>query len=240
MSRNFELLEQIEKDFGSPISKNGSEPIRIPAREVPAHEERAVVPSDDLIQLVQSVFLPTTGKAYRQVVFCGIEKANSSSSVCARAAQTLAASTAERVCLVDPGRGRSGVSGLYGVLEHPDSDDGQGTCVQVTRNLWLARFPATTPSGTLRPATELATRLVQLRREFGYVLIDAQGCAVGPEATLLGKLSDAAILVVEADATRRVAAAKAKRDFETASVPLAGTVLHNRSFPIPKSLYERL
>ncbi len=240
MSRNFELLEQIEKEFVSPAANNGRRPDRIPAGEFVAPERGAAVASDDLIQLVQSVFLPTTGKAYHQVVFCGIEKANSSSAVCAHAGQTLAANTAERVCLVDAARGSSGLSGLFGVPGHSDDGDGQEQSVQVARNLWLVSSPAATSAGILRSATELTKKLVQLRREFGFVLIDAQGCTVGPEATLLGKLSDAAILVIEADATRRAAAAKAKQDIEAAGIPLAGTVLHNRSFPIPKSLYERL
>jgi receptor protein-tyrosine kinase len=92
----------------------------------------------------------------------------------------------------------------------------------------------------MRSADELRLRLARLRREFDYVLIDAPACDAGVDAVLLGQLSEAAILVVEADATRRVSAGRAKQDFDAAGIALAGTVLHNRSFVIPKSLYEKL
>jgi Mrp family chromosome partitioning ATPase len=56
----------------------------------------------------------------------------------------------------------------------------------------------------------------------------------------LGQVADAAILVIEANSTRRLTARNAKETFDAAGVRLLGTVLHNRSFPIPEKLYRRL
>jgi len=53
-------------------------------------------------------------------------------------------------------------------------------------------------------------------------------------------VTDAAILVVEANETLRIAARKAKETLEAANVRLLGTVLHNRTFPIPEQLYQKL
>jgi Mrp family chromosome partitioning ATPase len=76
--------------------------------------------------------------------------------------------------------------------------------------------------------------------EFEYMLIDAPGTSVCGDAQLLGLVADAAILVIEANSTRRLTARKAKETLDAAGVRLLGTILHNRSFPIPEGLYKRL
>jgi Mrp family chromosome partitioning ATPase len=86
----------------------------------------------------------------------------------------------------------------------------------------------------------LKERLSELRDEFEYMLIDAPGTNVCGDAQLLGLVADAAILVIEANKTRRQAALRAKESLEAAGVRLLGTVLHNRSFPIPERLYNIL
>jgi len=48
------------------------------------------------------------------------------------------------------------------------------------------------------------------------------------------------VLVLEANATRRVAALSAKEALEAAGVRLLGTVLNDRTFPIPEKLYRKL
>ena len=113
--------------------------------------------------------------------------------------------------------------------------------MQIADNLWLAgSHVLTTPSGTLPSINELRYRLEQLQREFGYILVDAPGTTVSGDAPFLGQIVDAAILVIEADSTRRMTASKAKQTLDAAGVRLLGTVLHNRCFPIPKSIYDRL
>jgi len=72
------------------------------------------------------------------------------------------------------------------------------------------------------------------------VLIAAPGVNVSGDAQLLGQVADAAILVVEANKTRRLAARKAKETLDSAGVRLIGSVLHNREFPIPEQLFRRL
>jgi len=95
-------------------------------------------------------------------------------------------------------------------------------------------------SRILLPPDELRKRLEQLRDMFEYMLIDAPGTSVCGDAQLLGQVADAAILVIEASSTRRMTARRAKETLEAGGVRLLGTVLNNRSFPIPESLYKRL
>jgi Mrp family chromosome partitioning ATPase len=72
------------------------------------------------------------------------------------------------------------------------------------------------------------------------MLIDAPGTSVCGDAQLLGQFADAAILIIEANCTRRLTARKAKETLDAGGVQVLGTVLHNRSFPIPGWVYRIL
>jgi Mrp family chromosome partitioning ATPase len=93
---------------------------------------------------------------------------------------------------------------------------------------------------TLTSVDELKQRLTFLLGMFDYVLIDAPGVSVCGDAAVLGYAAGAAVLVVEANITRRVIAREAKETLEAANVHLLGTVLSNRTFPIPEQLYRKL
>ena len=56
----------------------------------------------------------------------------------------------------------------------------------------------------------------------------------------LCNLSEAAVLVLTANITRREAALKAKEQLLRQGVTLLGTVLDQRTMPIPESIYRRL
>jgi receptor protein-tyrosine kinase len=198
-----------------------------------------------MLRFIQRVFLSANGSAPRQVVLCGVDDENGSSSVCARAGRTLAANSSRAVCLVDANVRSPRLSGLFGIEgTNPFSGPSaplRDQCVKIGNNLWLAG-PAILAdnSRVLLPPDQLRERLAQLREMFEYMLIDAPGTSVCGDAQLLGLVADAAILVIEANTTRRLTARKAKESLDAAGVRLLGTVLHNRSFPIPAGLYKRL
>ena len=60
------------------------------------------------------------------------------------------------------------------------------------------------------------------------------------EAALLGRLSDGIVLVVEANSTRRAAAQIVKQNLRYSGARLLGTVLVERTFPVPEAIYQRL
>jgi Mrp family chromosome partitioning ATPase len=240
MSRNFELLAQIEKELGADIPSNGSVENRAQSAHIPLPELSQSATDREFIRLIHYVFLPKNAKGYRQVVFCGVENENRSSSVIARVAQTLAANAPERVCLVDANPCSYGLSAFFGTSPEREQDAGQlagrSGCVQLKRNLWLAPLQATTEGGMLLPVTQLRAKLAQLQRDFGFILIDSPECVTNADAIVLGQISDGVILVVKARETRRAMAAKAKLNFDAAGVQLVGTVLHGQTLPFPMSL----
>ena len=247
MSRNFELLRQLEIEAGAAEPPRPAAPDRISAAEVvPILSKQASSVSDEeILRLIQRVFLSANGSAPRQVVLCGVDSENGSSSVCAMAGRTLAANSSRKVCLVDANVRSPRLADMFGIDgTNPFSGTSaplRNQCVKVGSNLWLAGPNILADNNRmLLPPSELKGRLAELRDEFEYLLIDAPGINVCGDAQLLGLVADAAILVVEANSTRRLTARKAKETLDAAGVRLLGTVLHDRLFPIPERLYRKL
>jgi len=140
-----------------------------------------------MLRLIQRIFFSDNESAPRQVVLCGVDDENGSSSVCASAGRTLAANSSRPVCVVDANVRSPHLSGLFGV-EGTNPFFGPSAplreqCVKVGGNLWLAGPNILADnSRVLLPPVQLKERLSQLRGEFEYLLIDApeQASAVMP------------------------------------------------------------
>lgn len=247
MSRNFDLLMQIESDMRKAGMPEPSTADRVATIEVvPIRSQSADgVCGEEMLRFIQRTFLSADGTAPRQVVLCGVDDENGSSSVCAMAGRTLAANSPGKVCLVDANVRSPQLASLFGI-EGTSPFSGTSAplpdqCVKIGNNLWLAGPNILVDkSRVLLPATELKERLGQLRHEFEYLLIDAPGTSASGDAQLLGMVADAAILVIEANSTRRLTARKARETLEAAGVRLLGTILNNRTFVIPETIYRKL
>jgi polysaccharide biosynthesis transport protein len=201
--------------------------------------------TEEMLHLAQSSFLSNTGRAPRLVVFCGVEEENGSGSVCAGVGRAIALLGAKSVCLVDANMRTSRLSRVFGVdssIPFPGkSVSPREQCLLLHHNLFLAGTDMLFDGrGALLSVPDLKQRLKQLQDCFDYVLIDAPASSVCGDAIALGQIADAAILVIEADKTRRLTARRAKETLEASGVRLLGTVLRNQSFPIPKSWLKRL
>lgn len=244
MSRNFELLSQIESDCRGSDSRT-VDMVSHTSSKVPFPNHVSDAFGDEMVKLVQRIFLSTNGGAPRSVVFCGIDGENGSGSVCTQAGRALASYSSLSVCLVDANIRSPRISKVLSadasatVFAPPDSPSKH--CEQISGNLWLARRDLLVDAlGSLLPVEDLKRRLSDLRAVFDYVLINAPGTSVSGDPTILGQAADATVLVVEANSTRRLSARKAKEAFDAVGIRLLGTVLHNRSFPIPDGLYKKL
>jgi Mrp family chromosome partitioning ATPase len=247
MSRNFDLMTQLEIEAGVSNKRTSASTDRAVVMPIApilsGHASDAG--GEEMLRLIQRIFLSANGSAPRQVVLCGVDDENGSSSVCAKAGRTLAANSSQPVCLVDANVRSPRLSNLFGI-EGTNPFSGPSAplreqCVKVGGNLWLAGPNILADkSRVLLPPVQLKERLAELRDEFEYLLIDAPGICVSGDAQLLGLVVDAAILVIEANSTRRLSARKAKDTLEAFGVRLLGTVLHDRLFPIPERLYRKL
>lgn len=247
MSRNFELMTQLDRESGAHHQQHPTATGRAGSVEVvPISSGLSADPGgEEMLRLIQRIFLSSNGSAPRQVVLCGIEDENGSSEVCAKAGRTLAANSSRPVCIVDANVRSSRLLAAFGLesaaLPSGSEDSLRDQCVTIAPNLWVAGPQILADNGrVLLPPHQLRERFARLREVFEYMLIDAPAISICGDAQLLGNVADAALLVIEANRTRRLAARKAKDTLEGAGVRLMGTVLHNRSFPIPTWLYKRL
>ena len=201
--------------------------------------------NEEISRLVQSLLSTQKGRELRNIVFCGVEDDSGSSFLCADVGRAMAARS-ELVCLVDANLPACNLSRYFAVSLVPPrntffSPPVKERCVKVETNLWLAGPDLfTNEQGMLLPVDEISRVLARLRSIYSFVLIDTQSTSVSQDSVLFGNLADAAVLVVEAGVTRKHAALKAKESLEAAGVSLIGTILNNRSFPIPEKLYRRI
>lgn len=188
---------------------------------------------DEMLQLVQRIFLAPATIAPKRVMFCGIDKSNSS-DVCASAGRVLAEQTGSTVCLVDANVREAPLSKLF------DLDPSNATygklapwreqCVYVNKNLFVAGTGVLRGSdGGLAPSSEIRERIMALSSSFEYLLFDAPGANKSADTALLGQVAGSVVLVLETKSTRRVEAKKAKERLEMANIRILGTVLHDHS-----------
>jgi len=187
--------------------------------------------------LVRQVFLSSWPKPIRQVVFCAVTEEANVRELCTQVATALAEEVAADVCLV----GESGPTLIH--------DRGTGSQFrragfrrssgQISSNLWIVPQELLWDSGR-DVSAGLCRQLEALNREFEFSVIQGPAAGIHRRAALIGRCCDGMVLALEADSTRRLVAQRTKELLSAAGVNLLGTVLCNRSFPIPDAIYKRV
>jgi Mrp family chromosome partitioning ATPase len=248
MSNNFELLSQLDQPADL-FPQTSTLPVALENNSRTTGTRGIPTDHSEAVNLVQRVFLAKFEHAPRVVVFTSAQSGAGCSWVCARTSQALAERLAGTVCVVDANLRSPAIHRFLRV------DNGCGLTQALlqndpivnyvreipSRNLWVL------PSGPPSPEPpapwafdRLALRVAELRRAFTFVLIDTPATNLYADVTLLSSLADGAILVLDADSTRRAAALQAKEALAEAKFQLLGAVLNKRTFPIPDFFYRRL
>jgi hypothetical protein len=186
-------------------------PVQDPTREQQARP---------LHDLVQALFFGGA-ESPRVVLVCGVDSSAGAKNLCEPLAWELAHQAADDVCLV----------------EDTESSPRDECCEQAGEHLW--RIHVGNDPGSAR-VEQWQSRIGWLRREFRYAVIHSPPVLVASEAVVLGRLCDGLLVVLEAHRTRRLAALRARTVLESSGVRLLGTVLSERTFPIPEAIYRRI
>ncbi len=201
---------------------------------------------DQIRSLVQQIFFPGGLKTPRQVVFSGVDQNANVAEICLHVGRALAIQSSGGVCIVEmsnnppPFEAPLDEESPARVLGRERFDTLRDPAFQISKKLWLV--PADT---FLRNEKSLSTgwlrgRLDELRLDLDYTIFHSPAVGQCSDALLMGHLCDGVVLVLTANSTRRIAARKVKDRLFSANARLLGTVLNNRSFPIPEGLYRRL
>lgn len=252
MSRTFEVLERVQQDRElvgvPPVTKS------IPAGDrstngTPPTSELDVFAHQELVRLVQCVFLaPDVNGRHgpRRVVFSGVDSPDSSNLLCAHVGCTLAEQVQSKVCVVNANvRAREG-SSSFDLFPGADSSVQfeAGTTPKVLRwvreNLCFVSRNSVLTNGDPTALDQARAMIRELSDDFAYVVVSAPPIGLYGDTVLLSEMTDGVVLLLEANCTRRVAARKAKQTLEDGKVRVLGTVLNNRTFPIPERIYRWL
>lgn len=189
--------------------------------------------------LVRRVFFGKNGRPVKQVVFSAAEPHLDVGIICERIAAALARETRAHVALVGGGQAvrecgasRPASLGMASV---------KSWSAQIATNLWqVPRSGLEEYSEESGTGIEWVACLEHLRKQFEYVVIQGPTAGTSSEAALLGQLTDGIILVLGARKTRRATAQKIKETLEGAQCRILGSVLVERTFPMPESIYRLL
>jgi Mrp family chromosome partitioning ATPase len=252
MSRNFELL-QSDICLGNPPTRASEEISLEPKNHVLTTAEKSTaeeyVVREESMKLVQRLFLSPGQAAPKAVVFAAIDSSNGCSRLCAVIAKLLAQSVSGSVCLVEGNFRTPSLPKVLGVDNHHGLADAltqDGAIRNFAKqigpsNFWLLSSGALVQDSlNILNGNRMKERVSELRREFDYLVIDAPPLNDYADGMVLGRLADGAVLVLEANRTRREAALRFTESLRTSKIPVLGAVLNNRTFPIPDALYKRL
>jgi len=204
--------------------------------------------------LVQRIFLaPDHGDdVVRTVIFAGVNAGDRSAAVAASCAETLLACVTGRICLVDANLDDPSLHLHYNLANDIGLAEvlgggapllnGASQLKQTEQSsLWLLPAgSAWSSSGALLTADPTRGRFQEMMRSFDYVIVAAPAVSRLSAASILGAQVDGVILVVEANVTRRHVARSAATSLRASGARVLGTVLKNRTFPIPDAIYRLL
>lgn len=249
MSRNFELLHEagrVQEMLRQRLEVTASPSVVVggtPAVQIDG------LAREEVTKLVQSLFLMNGPQRTRQVVFVGTEPGNGTSWMCAHAGEILAAQAVGSVCVVDCNVVSPTLHEQFHVQNHFGLADALlGTesirqyVQQLSRpNLWLLSGGSQNEKSREGLTQEtMRRRMLELRAEFDFVLLDVAPLSLGNYAAILGSWCDGVALVVKANSTERKGARQAVKDIQAANAQVLGAVLNQRTFPIPEGIYNRL
>ena len=200
--------------------------------------------------LVRQIFFSNVSQPVRQVLFTAADSQIDVTNICRQVGEALASETQASIAVVC--RDATGFDESAKVQEEPaphlvEKPVGRipQTMNRVKSNLWFVpdagyfRTGDVVPVGLDCPRLGYS-RLAELRREFQYSIVECPPAGESSAAAAFGQLADGIVLVLAAHRTRRATARKIVGTLRAVQVQFLGTVLCERTFPVPTGIYRRL
>jgi len=199
------------------------------------HIWRAKSVYDEQIQaLVQQLFLRQDPTPVQHVGFTAVETQTDTAQLCLDVATALAATGSHDVGLIDA---QLQSDALHTQLQIPAGNRAE-TSWLIAPRLWLTprrSWLDDSPQWNLDSSLALLHR-ASLEFDFSILCLDP----VSWLTAKLGQTCNGVVMMLTANKTRRLVAAQMQEQLRRAGVPLLGTVLADRRFPVPPGLYRNL
>ena len=188
--------------------------------------------------LMHKLFFPSATLRRTSILFAAADAQSRASAFCEQIAIALSRVSGDMVGIVEA---CSSLNRNPWIKQGMPSSFGRGLwqvyASRLSEHVW--RIPlALLGSECSASQDSTSDGLKELRSTFKYFLFSA---AINEsEMPILCNLCEAAVLVLTANVTRRETALRAKEQLLRQGVTLLGTVLDQRTLPIPESIYRRL
>jgi hypothetical protein len=192
---------------------------------------------EQILSLVRRVFLANATRPVKQVVFSAVEVQINVAPICEQIAWAISLETPSQIALLDWEDKAEKKPSLCSSSKGPSSIKSRST--QLAANLWRVRAGCFGEDGPAAGIHRLSF-LAELRDQFEFTIIRGPSVGISSEAALLGQITDGLILVIGANTTRRAMAKQVKQTLQASQSRILGTVLCDRTFPIPQGIYSRL
>jgi hypothetical protein len=196
--------------------------------------EPGSVHDDQVRALVQQLFFRNESDLVRHVGFVTIEPSTETALLCLEVARAVATGGLYDVGLIDA---HPGSSTLQSEL-HLQSPNNEASWLLAPRLWMVPRHSWLDDARGQKITDQTLVKLRELTAQFDFSIL---WCAPVSWLTAgIGQLCDGLVLVLTANKTRRLVAAQIKEQLSKAQIPLLGTVLAERRFPVPRGLYRSL
>jgi hypothetical protein len=227
------ILQEVLIDTQSADDQIHATPIHESSR--PALSPTASVHNDQIHALVHQLFFTGQSKAARHVGFAPVEASIPTATLCLEVARAVAETQKYDVGLIDA-RAESGFLHSELQIEPPSHAENTWSIApqlwMVPRRNWLREIDGQ------RVTEQDLSRLRELTSEFDFSVLWCD--PVSWLTTSIARSCNGLVLVLAANRTRRIVAARVRDQLKQAQVPLLGTVLAERRFPVPQGLYRSL
>ncbi|MFI5114172.1 MAG: hypothetical protein ACHP7J_03430 [Terriglobales bacterium] len=213
------------------------EPRQLPGREQVFSATASPIvslPDEQVRPLVQQLFFRQDAPPLRHAGFTAADPGTDTAQLCLSVARILAEEGAHNIGLIDASPGSPLIEARLGL-----SDRGSQTRRPLASRLWLATRSSWLEDDDPQTITDKGlSRLRHLTSQFDVSVLYCS--SMSHLTTRLGRTCDGLVLVLTAHRTRRLVAAQMQEQLRRAGVPLLGTVLTERRFPVPQGLYRYL
>jgi len=225
-----ELLKEVPTSVSSQKST-----LRVERASRPDQEFSLSTRDEQIYALMHQLFFRHISGPVRSVGFTSIETGTDTARLCLEVAKTLVEEGRYDVGLIDASLGR--VS-LADQLEIPSPANPTAPWA-VAQRLWLVPQECWRTDHGKQPVTHKNLELLrEYVSEFDFSILHCR--PISWLTARIGQNCDGLVLVLTANKTRRLVAAQIKDQLSRAHVPLLGTVLADRRFPVPSGLYRSL
>jgi Mrp family chromosome partitioning ATPase len=199
-----------------------------------------------LVGLVERVFIPLSGQPTRCVGFSAIDPAGVSGSITAAVAELLSERTTGTVGVVDAHFTSPSLHRYFGVANSAGFADylaagaaPADSARRLRENLWIITAGVEQTRADVS-ADAMRLQLARFIAAFDYVLVNIEPVGARGDAGRFAALVDGIILVVDAESARREAGRRVVETLRAAGAAVIGAVLTNMRLPIPDRIYRRL